>query len=1613
MPVTISATYNSIKNSDTSGCGWRFSFEQCIKESNSTLANAGYNYIYIDTEGTKHYLKKHSEEEKWSDEDGLGITLSINESNIVVETELKTQTYELVSAGGKLLTETDKNGNTITYSYSDGYLQSITDGSGRVIQLSYSGKPDGSKRVNQLTLPDNERISILYNSSSVDTISGVVFPNALASTYRYDNNNKLNNIQLENRSNSPSTVISKNLFTYNAKGQITKITEYGKSNSEGQYLNITYSNDNTTTFEDRKGLKTTYTFDNKGVLMSVLNANGYLESNYTSGLSNAGGADSFTKNLLTETYEFDIIGSNSYYRKSNGNINGVQSTGGICEIDSSNPTVENGNVQYFGSNSIKISNPRSENNSSFYTSAWHNINMADNDYIGKELTFSAYVKTNDVCWKNLDEAFGALLEIKFYDFYANLLDEKTSIGITETEDWQRISLTVTVPQETRIMCIMCSVKNTTGTAWFDCLQLEEGNCANDFNALQNCDFESNDYWLTNDNEPISAQEGIVSLGGTAGVYVEPTTSPEDATTGNKEDIEIATSVKTVDVAVPDSYIFSYDEYGNVTGEFHGTVDKQIKKYYLDEPEETTQGTTEAIEATEASGDNDSENDSSMLDNSYIYQNVNVDRAYVSFNIVGEAQAKSVPLTNDTRTFGIVLNVYYDGNSVPETHYQEFNAYTTQKQTVNLAVTPNSMDKVIDYVSFSFVYNNNSNTMEISNSMLNIIGYPIKVESDNAEDSSTVEGSTENSGLDSDLDYDGYFYCEALTESPNYNNTYIQNNRTYDTSGNYVTSQTNQAGNTVYYSYDVNGNVTSVVDGEEIQTSYTYNKDNSVASVSSEGAENEYSYNEKGSVVTITHNGFNYDFSYDNYGNLVSTNVGNISLTTNTYLQNNGELQKTDFANGDYIEYCYDSFNRITQLKGENGVIAEFVYNKKGKVAKVVDYSAERTTMYYYDFTGAVSGNYCQTEDDIVLYFLRVNDKGEKEEKTNIAGFERTITSGTDNGVAFVESQGISVSRKSDEFDRITSVETEDMQTNAVFTSAYEYKNGSSANSTTSLVSKLTQKYQNNNIVKYEYSYDGNGNITGVWKNSSKIAEYGYDELNQLCNYADSTTNVFARFTYDNSGNVTRINIYRLSQNAWIPSELISVKTYTYSDTNWKDKLTSYNGTNITYDEIGNPLSYRDGMTFTWENGRNLKTVSTGSNTITMQYDSEGLRTQKKYNNERINYYYDNNKNLTGMDCSGVVLFFHYDSNGNVTAMSHYGSKYYYVKNLQGDIERIVDRSGNTVVTYTYDVFGKIISQTDTSDCNLANINPFRYRGYVYDSETGLYYLKSRYYDPVTGRFLNADMYCDTQSSILGTNMFAYCNNNPVNQIDPEGTDAIWLQFAYGANNCGHTSLLIQDSANIWWYFYWGPKHAILRPCGKDDFKSLSELNSYLAGFDSRKRHNYYVYATNVFDPKEDTNYKFGSNYYLKCNDGTVSNTLTFYGKFGASYEYAKKILIKLYSNSNANQLYETIYENGKKQTMLHVCFKERTNSNVVANPDEAFRDFPLGYYYSDIVGNGKGGNYSLLSYNCVQVSMEVLLQGDFSSNSQKYKNEIRQIYNNLFRIYMYPNSVFVQLLYLV
>ena len=134
----------------------------------------------------------------------------------------------------------------------------------------------------------------------------------------------------------------------------------------------------------------------------------------------------------------------------------------------------------------------------------------------------------------------------------------------------------------------------------------------------------------------------------------------------------------------------------------------------------------------------------------------------------------------------------------------------------------------------------------------------------------------------------------------------------------------------------------------------------------------------------------------------------------------------------------------------------------------------------------------------------------------------------------------------------------------------------------------------------------------------------------------------------------------------------------------------------------------------------------------------------------------------------VQTDYYYDESGNVFGFKRGDSEYYYIRNGQGDIIGILDSSGNQIVSYVYDSWGKLVSISGSQAETIGEANPFRYRGYYYDTETGLYYLQSRYYDPEVGRFLNIDSVMGVNGDIHTYNLFAYCGNNPVNRADPTG-----------------------------------------------------------------------------------------------------------------------------------------------------------------------------------------------------------------------------------------------------
>ena len=255
----------------------------------------------------------------------------------------------------------------------------------------------------------------------------------------------------------------------------------------------------------------------------------------------------------------------------------------------------------------------------------------------------------------------------------------------------------------------------------------------------------------------------------------------------------------------------------------------------------------------------------------------------------------------------------------------------------------------------------------------------------------------------------------------------------------------------------------------------------------------------------------------------------------------------------------------------------------------------------------------------------------------------------------------------------------------------------------------------------------------------------------------------------------------MTSNFYLGGEIVTgetvTHTYSYDDADWADLLTAYDGHSLTYDAIGNPLTYYNGSSYsmTWARGRRLASVSRGSSSASYAYDMDGIRTSKTVNGVTTEFITQNGR-VVRQSWSGNVLDFFYDSQQHPYAVTYKpadgaAATYYYITNLQGDVVALIDSSGSLAAEYTYNAWGAPLTMpyggagAGAVWPPIAELNPLRYRGYYYDAETGFYYLQSRYYDPKIGRFINADSQLDTAIS-SGLNLFSYCENNPVNMADP-------------------------------------------------------------------------------------------------------------------------------------------------------------------------------------------------------------------------------------------------------
>ena len=426
-------------------------------------------------------------------------------------------------------------------------------------------------------------------------------------------------------------------------------------------------------------------------------------------------------------------------------------------------------------------------------------------------------------------------------------------------------------------------------------------------------------------------------------------------------------------------------------------------------------------------------------------------------------------------------------------------------------------------------------------------------------------------------------------------------------------------------------------------------------------------------------------------------------------------------------------------------------------------------------------------------------------KSSVTSFPFTVGKPYSNSFTYSASNGLLTSVTATNTDTLTPTYNGLKQVTSVkidhndkpFYKNYSYVEVSSGR-TSSLPDKLEYTASDTTALylRNTYGYDAGNRISTVMETadtgSPELAGmYRYDGFGKLT--IARTAAGTGRYTYDATGNITQITNTKDGT-----TETVTLEYDTSSG--WKDRLMKVNGSSLQYygSSPGLPSVYQNGRTYnlTW-NGTcsELTRAVVGGTTVDFSYFFGGLRKTKTSGGVTKNYYYDGDRLIAEKWSTGAYLLYHYDETGSPYAITYSATgggyaKYYFIKNLQGDVLQIRNVNNTVVANYEYDAWGRVVSvkYANGNDINVSNhigvINPIRYRGYYYDSETGFYYLKSRYYDPAICRFISADdpSYLGAGETTQGLNLFAYCLNDPVNRIDADGNWSMpnWAKIAVGA-----------------------------------------------------------------------------------------------------------------------------------------------------------------------------------------------------------------------------------------
>jgi RHS repeat-associated protein len=560
--------------------------------------------------------------------------------------------------------------------------------------------------------------------------------------------------------------------------------------------------------------------------------------------------------------------------------------------------------------------------------------------------------------------------------------------------------------------------------------------------------------------------------------------------------------------------------------------------------------------------------------------------------------------------------------------------------------------------------------------------------------------------------------------------------------------------TVTNTYDGPGNLASITDQAENVVQYTYDAANQLKTVvqvnhpNPSNNTNYYGYDSLGNLAGLTdENLHTTQNGFDLFSDLVSKTLPDGTLTETRQYDAAGNLVSLTHFNGVTTTYTYDALNRLLTLSTPGEPTVSFTYTATGKY--LTSTAQDGTVNYEYDSLDRLTA--------------KATPEGTLSYTYDAAGHVESIASSNPNGA--------SVSYTYDELNRLSTVE--DNRLGGTTTYSYDpasnlataaYPNGLQSTFTYDQLNRLTAL--NSPAAGYSYQLGPTGNRTQATESTGRTLNWSYDGIYRLTNEAISNdpehVNGSVAYGLDPVGN-------RLSE----VSSLGGVSSGSFSY-NADDEVSTE-----SYDSNGNTLA-TGGNTFTYDSQNRLRTMNGG--TVSIIYDAFGNRVAKTANGVTTKYLVEDDVNPTGLSqvmeeiVGGAVERAYTYGLQRISEDQTVNSAWtvsFYGYDGAGSVRQLTNSAGAVTDTYEYDAWGNLVNKTGTTP------NNYLYRGEQFDPDLGLYYLRHRYYNPLTGRFISRDPEDGKVNDPASLHKYLYAGGDPVNGIDPNGQETLveWIKVA--------------------------------------------------------------------------------------------------------------------------------------------------------------------------------------------------------------------------------------------